>query len=304
MTDMVSWPFSQGLTGGPWRWPVEQHVYLLLDGVRIQELPRRLYEWSEGRLEADLLYAGTPWATVSNVSPWLVRLSGPDDPVLQRFLEEGLEPEWGYLIIGQASLLEVADHLRRLVQVVHPSGVPMLLRLADPAVMSALLIAESSPAHVPWGAIDQLVAPNAVTEEWGYGSPAQVQAEPIALDSEGYRLSEVQLARLQACDLRRDTRQLLCFVERHCNDWLPDAAKSQRYACLERVIGEARDMGFNTPREWALLCTLMARLGTLTWHGHTDTPLYHELSDKRLGGIERLEAALSAATTSQSYVRT
>lgn len=304
MTDRLRWPFSQGLTGGTWCWPEEQQVFLLLDGVRVKELPRRLYEWSEGRLEADLLYAGTPWAVVSGVSPWLVQVSGLDDPIMQRFIEDGLEQEWGYLIISEASLMDVADHLRRLTQVMHPSGVPMLLRLADPAVMAALLAAKNSPAHVPWGPVDQLIIPDAVTEEWQCCSPAQGSATSISLGTEAYRLSDAQLVRLQACDLRRDTWQLMTFIDRHCIDWLSDMARTQRYECLERIICEARILGFTTPREWALLCTLMARLGISTWDEQKNSEAYHALIDTRLSTIVRLEVALNAAQTLQTQVTT
>lgn len=304
MTYRMRWSFSQELTGGTWCWPEKQQVFLLLDGVRVKELPRRLYEWSEGRLEADLLYAGTPWSSVSDISPWLVRLSGSDDPILQHYLTEGLEPEWGYLIISEASLLEVADHLRRLIQVVHPNGVPVLLRLADPAAIAALLTPESSPAQAPWGPIGKLIAPDAVTKEWKYWSPAQDQAAPLLPGTEGYRLTDAQLKRLQDCDLRRDTCQLMTFVDRHCPGWLPDTARPQRYDHLATVIQEARGLGFSAPRELALLCTLMARLGITSWRGHTDSTAYHGLIDTRFSTIERLEVALNAANPPQAHVTT
>ncbi|MBF8224181.1 DUF4123 domain-containing protein [Halomonas sp. 328] len=294
------WPLAQGLLGGEWQWPSEQRVYLLLDGVRVEQLARRLYEWSEGHLEADLLYAGTPWSDVDKVSPWLVQLAGAEDPVLRHFLEEGLAPEWGYLIASACDLTELGDHLRGLIQVVHPSGVPMLLRLADPAVIAALLEADSSPAQVPWGPIQTLLAPDAVTETWQCWSPAMTEAESLPRDG-AYRLSEPQLERLQACDRRRDTRQLMAFVDRHCRDWLPDTGTPQRHARLTAIIQEARGMGFVAPREWALLCTLMARLGITTWCDHaTDTSAYRWLTATHLGALERLEAALEAATTHQS----
>ncbi|WP_143097621.1 DUF4123 domain-containing protein [Modicisalibacter xianhensis] len=300
----MRWSFSQELTGGTWYWPEEQQAFLLLDGVRIKELPRRLYEWSDGRLEADLLYAGTPWSSVSNVSPWLVQLSGSDDPILQHYLAEGLKPEWGYLIISEASLLEMADHLRRLIQVVHPNGAPMLLRLADPAAITALLSPESSPAQAPWGPIGKLIAPNAVTEEWECWSPVQDEAAPLLPDIEGYHLTDAQLKRLQGCDLRRDTRQIMAFVDQHCPGWLPNLEKSQLYDHLTNIIQEARSLGFSAPRELALLCTLMARLGITTWRGHTNSTAYHSLIDTRFSTLERLEVALNAANPPQSHVTT
>ncbi|MCH4564599.1 DUF4123 domain-containing protein [Halomonas sp. EGI 63088] len=302
---MELWPLTSGLSGGGWAWPVEKQVYLLLDGVRVQELPRRLYEWSEGRLEADLLYAGTPWAEVKDVSPWLVQLNGLDDPVLQAFLADGLEPEWGYLVESGASLTEVADHLRSLILVRHPLDVPMLLRLADPAVIAALLQEGSTPALVPWGPIERLVLPDAVAEAWQSWAPAADEAPPLVPAPAGYCLSEAQLQRLQACDLRRHARQLMGFVDQHCAGWLMETSRPQRHVQLLEIVREARDMGFTSPREWALLCTLMARLGITTWSDRaTDIPAYRWLTAKHLSSLERLEAALKAANTHQSPVMT
>lgn len=304
MTSMRHWPLTNGLLGGEWCWPSDHKVYLLLDGVRVPDLARRLYEWSQGRLEADLLYAGTPWSDVNDVSPWLVHLAVPEDPILRQFLQEGLVPEWGYLIVSESELVELGDHLRGLIQVVHPAGIPLLLRLADPAVIAALLEPESSPAQVPWGPIHSLLAPDAVAEEWRCWAPTMSDAAPASLDH-AYRLSEPQLQRLQACDLRRDTRRLMAFVERHCVDWLPADGGAQRHAQLAAIIAEARDLGLNTLREWALLCTLMARLGITTWReGATDTAAYRWFTAPDLSAITRLEAALQAANPHSSPVMT
>jgi hypothetical protein len=293
---MVRWALSQGLTGGTWCWPDERRVFLLLDGVRVQELPRRLYEWSDGRLEADLLYAGTPWAEVKEVSPWLVQLNGLNDPVLQAFLADGLEPEWGYLIESGASLTEVADHLRSLILVRHPLDVPMLLRLADPAVIAALLQEGSTPALVPWGPIERLMLPDAVADAWHSWAPAEDEAPPLVPPPAGYRLSEAQLQRLQACDLRRHARQLMGFVDQHCAGWLTETSRSQRHAQLIEIVHEARGMGFVSPREWALLCSLMSRLGITTWQGDESVAeCLHALTDPQRGSaLARLEAALAA----------
>lgn len=297
---MVSWPLSQGLTGGTWCWPDAQRVFLLLDGVRVQELSRRLYEWSDGRLEADLLYAGTPWAEVKEVSPWLVQLNGLNDPVLQAFLADGLEPEWGYLIESGASLTEVADHLRSLILVRHPLDVPMLLRLADPAVIAALLQEGSTPALVPWGPIERLVLPDAVADAWHSWTPAEDDAPPLAPAPEGYRLSEAQLQRLQACDLRRHARQLMDFVDQYCAGWLTETSRPQRHVQLLDIVHEARGLGFTSPREWALLCSLMSRLGITAWQGDESVAeCLHALTDpKRGSALARLEAALAATPSS------
>ncbi|GHC33289.1 DUF4123 domain-containing protein [Aidingimonas halophila] len=302
---MRRWPWWQGLEGGDWRWPAEQRVLLLLDGVRVESLSRRLYEWSEGELAADMLYAGTPWAEVSELSPWLVGLEGPEDPILRAFLAEGLEAEWGYLILGRAERGEVTDHLRNLIQVEHPAGIPMLLRLADPAVMAALLVSDSTPGQVPWGPIDAILTPDAIAEEWHYHAPRETDESPCHLPH-AYRLSEPQHRRLQDCDRRRDVGQLMAFVDRHCGGWLTATDRGQRYAQLAGIVQEACELGFTAPREWALFCTLMQRLGITSWQQSEGREAWTKLlRDPGQGsGMARLEAALAVAPTSRTDVTT
>ncbi|MDN3554506.1 DUF4123 domain-containing protein [Halomonas maura] len=275
-------------------------MFLLLDGVRVKDLARRLYEWSEGDLEADLLYAGTPWSDVAEVSPWLVQLKGPGDPIFKQFISQGAEAEWGFLITSSAGLLEVADHLRELIQVRHPLGVPMLLRLADPAVISALLSDASSPEQLPWGPIERLILPDAVKETWQESAPQASSDNGRAIDASDYRLSESQLADLEACDRRRDTRRLMSFVDEHCDGWLTATNHAQRHAQLAGIVQEARELGFSSPREWALFCTLMQCLGITSWREAENSEMWMNLlRDPDQGsGMARLEAALSAATTS------
>ncbi|WP_069385211.1 DUF4123 domain-containing protein [Halomonas caseinilytica] len=297
---MSRWPWCRGLEGGDWQWPTEQRVFLLLDGVRVASLPRRLYEWVEGDLAADMLYAGTPWAEVGDLSPWLVTLEDQDDPILQAFLEEGLGAEWGYLMLSRAERSEVTDHLRNLIQVEHPAGTPMLLRLADPAIISALFTDGSSPEQVPWEPIERLILPDAVQEAWQVNAPQEKAANGQPVGASDYRLSESQLARLEACDRRRDIRRLMEFVDRHCDGWLMATDRPQRHAQLAGIVQEARDFGFSAPREWALFCTLMQRLGITSWREVDNSEGWTNLlcDPGQRSGMARLEAALSAATTS------
>lgn len=298
---MSCWPLSTGLQGGAWHWPVGQHVYLLLDGVRVEQLAKRLYEWSaEYPLDADLLYAGTPLAEVSDVSPWLVALPEIDHPVLQAFLAQGLEDEWGYLIESQASMVSLSNHLRQLLQVRHPAGVPVWLRLADPAVIAALLPDQSDPLMVPWGPIEGLVRPDSVANEWVKSTPQSTTETPVAIPSLGYLLNEAQVSRLQACDKRRDLRTLLHFVEKHCPEWRLPVEQLERYDLLAALTQSARGYGFTNPRQWGLLCTLFSRERCNSWSALSEqAPELHACLTKtaEASPSERLKRAFATTST-------
>lgn len=291
----IHWPLSAGVLGDDWQWPHDRRVLLLLDGVSVSGLPRKLYEWSKGELDADLLYAGTPWATVKDVSPWLIRLSGPDDPVLKRFVRDGAEAEWGYLMISDAPMLEVAGHLRSLIQVRHPLGMPMLLRLADPAVISVLMGEKRSLGLAPWGPIEQLMVPDGVAGQWRVRSPGQRESSASACrtDVSEYQVDENLLHELQACDLRRDIRQLAGFVEQHCRGWLDELNTETRHRHLKDVAQHAQALGLNSRREWALLCTLLARLDIASPEGLPEN-IHRLLDTEGIDGMQRLESALAS----------
>ncbi|MDN7131565.1 DUF4123 domain-containing protein [Halomonas sp. MC140] len=299
---MSSWSLNAGLQGGTWQWPVDRQVYLLLDGVRVDQLARRLYEWaSEFGLEADLLYAGTPLAEVSGVSPWLITLPSEQHPVLQFFLAQGLHEEWGYLLESKASLEELGNYLRKLLQVRHPSGVTMWLRLADPAVIAALLPDQSNPAITPWGPIDALLRPDSVTMSWHQSVPASHTADaPLGIPQGGLQLNETQLACLQACDKRRDLRNLMRFVDAYCSNWALPKASVERYDHLAALTDTARQYGFTTPRQWGLLCTLLAKVQSTTWELLSENvPQLHAHLTRTLDvpPAERLKTAQALSST-------
>lgn len=298
---MSRWPLSAGLQGGAWHWPEGQQVYLLLDGVRVEQLAKQVYEWSaEYPLDADLLYAGTPLAEVSDISPWLIALPDAQHPVLQPFLAQGLDDEWGYLIESRAPLEEVGNHLRHMLQVRHPSGVARWLRLADPAVIAALLLDQSTPAMVPWGPIEGLVRPDAVANEWVKSTPQSTVEPPVAIPSNGYLLNETQVSRLQACDKRRDLRKLLHFVEKYCPEWRLPLEQRARYDLLAALTQSARGYGFTNPRQWGLLCTLFSRERCTSWSALSDkAPELHACLTKRAEASpsERLKRAFAITST-------
>lgn len=299
MTATISWPLSAGLLGGEWQWPDDGHVMLLLDGVRVRDLVFQLREWTDGHYQGDPLYAGTPFCAVQHLSPWLLTLSGPDDPALRRFLDAGLDDEWGYLLVSQATPLAVANHLRALLQVRCPDGgAPMLLRVADPAVIGAILPAERSAAESPWGPIGQLIAPDGVMAQWRSWSPREdVGHLPTrTIPPDGLRLDAIDLRRLQACDRRTDLRRLMRFVDTHQPEWLGGLANAERYARLDTLTREAAPLGVDGGKQWQRLCVLMSRLDRMSLD-EDDFPadIREILSDVHRGdGNVRLKAALAS----------
>ena len=121
------WTPENGL---PQHLPWNSTVGLLLDGVSIEKLPQRLYQWAQSPL-FEPLYLGTPWAEVLDIAPCLVQIKTPNDPVLKQFLSASRQ-EWGYLVFSEHPWGDLVAHWRWLTSVWHPQGEEVLLRIADP----------------------------------------------------------------------------------------------------------------------------------------------------------------------------
>lgn len=59
---------DEALSGGSWH----LNSYLLLDGISVEALPRKIYEWSDSP-EYEVLYLETPWVELSPPYYYLVR---------------------------------------------------------------------------------------------------------------------------------------------------------------------------------------------------------------------------------------
>ena len=70
---------------GPPDLPWPQNGYLLFNAVRTENLLPRLYQWNPG-IDCYPLFIGTRFKALLDVSPVIVAIQGPQDPVLQAFL--------------------------------------------------------------------------------------------------------------------------------------------------------------------------------------------------------------------------
>lgn len=303
MTDN-RWPFEKGLFGGAWTWPEHGQVALVLDGIAIDNLPVNLYQWGRDKLEADWLYTGTPWEPVKSKSPWLVYLDHPDDPVLNRFLEEQAVREAGYLLVspdGQ-DRSTLAAAMRRLLHVERVDGVPELLRIGHPDIARRIigqrLLQGAGASGWPFSA---LIAPDGVEEQWIYqertdaGLMAQSAKKPaLAVDNR-------MLQGFRQFDQRQSVIAYLEAAGEPSRAWLGSGTRSDHVQRLTIAFDQAHQWGFNTPRSRALCLELLQRSATRPWSEDTlPSALLTHL--KGQGTVmERLDNALQAVPSSVSF---
>lgn len=271
----------------PWDAP----AYLLLDGVSVETLPKRLYEWAESP-DFDVLYLETPWAELSDVSPCLISLSGPHDTALAAFVQNSHE-EWGYLLFSQASREALLKHLRWLVCVNHPLGEKMLLRLADPAVMHALLnqAKEDNDATL-FGPIEQIVASDRIENAWHrHQRPGSTF---ITQQDRPYQLSDKQLDSLGDVAFR----SILIRLDVHMRDYFPNYQTTlnptQRWQHVCSLAERAYNLGFNSEYDITLYANIFGLLGADALDRHPDiATLLHQPSS--LTPTQRIEQAADLA---------
>jgi len=247
--------------------PWDASAYLLLDGISVDGLAQRLYEWSESP-DLDVLYLDTPWAQLHDVSPCLIPLNGQQDPALAAFVQSSHD-EWGYLLFSRASRDEVLNHLRWLIALRHPQGEAMLLRLADPAVMQALLEPTQRDADATlWGPIEQIVAADRMQNSWH-----QLQrpgSAPVARHDRPYRLSDAQLERLGEVAFRG----ILIRLDQHLREYFPDYQQAlsspERWQHLRMLAEQAYAQGFNSEQDITLYANIFGLLGDDALQAHAD----------------------------------
>lgn len=247
----------------PWDAP----AYLLLDGISVENLAQRLYQWAESP-DFEVLYLDTPWADLSDVSPCLVRLNGQQDPALVAFVENSHD-EWGYLLFSHASRDELLSHLRWLVSVRHPLGEDMLLRLADPAVVHALFgqAARENDATL-FGPIERVVVADRIQACWHqHQCPGSAE---VSRHDRPYLLSEAQLEMLGEVGFRG----ILIRLDEHLRDYFPDyqhaLSQPERWQYLRALAERAYAQGFQSEHDITLYANIFGLLGEAALQTHTD----------------------------------
>lgn len=107
--------------------------FLLIDGVLRPGAIASLYQLGEP-IEIEPLYLGTRWTELNDLGPILVKPQASSS-VLRDWQRSQLAHADSCLLYSQASLNNVAEHLRNFVAPTDVNGGKGLLRFADPIVM-------------------------------------------------------------------------------------------------------------------------------------------------------------------------
>lgn len=270
--------------------PWHQTVGLLLDALQIKNIRQRIYEWC-GAPELQLLYAGTQWAEISHLSPCLIRIRDPYDPVLQQFLANTAD-EWGYLLVSDGSWPELLAHMRWLTSFCPVQDDEMYLRISYPDVADALFAPECNSGAEVFGPCQQVVVANDMLDGWRqYHRPGD---RPLHVPTAPYIPNDAQWVALKAVNFRHAVKSLY----QHMSDLFPayraDLAPRQRLNRVHQLADSAIERGFRTRHEIWLYANVFGFLGDEAVQSHPD--IINLLTiESDLTTLERVERAATLA---------
>ncbi|UQY33727.1 DUF4123 domain-containing protein [Pseudomonas fulva] len=274
---------SEHMNALPHDLPWHGNCYLLLDGVSVENLPQKLYQWSE-QPNFEPLYLGTDLSELTEISPYLIAIDNPGDPIRQAFLANAIE-EWGYLVFANTRLDEVAQHLRWLLKVETATQQSFILRLADPAVAHALF-GIGNPMF--FGPIEHLCLPDRVESNWHvHHAP---HARPAKDHGQPYRLSSAEISALEEVSFR----QTILALDEHLRTFFPEYQAAlqgmPRHQHLRELANRAYRLNLCSEREIFLFANIFGFLGETVLEQHADIAQLLEGSSPRLP-LERVEQA-------------
>ncbi|WP_164707485.1 DUF4123 domain-containing protein [Metapseudomonas otitidis] len=261
---------------------------LLLDGVSVPNPLQRVWEWG-GTSMAQALYAQTQWAELTDISPCLVRVSGPDDPVLEHYKASG-QPDWGCLLFSVAPWMEQVQHLRGLLQVVHPQGEGLLLRLADATIVHALFgNPDSADAGRLFGPFQEVLGYDLDTEQW---SRLQSPVAPHPINApQPYRLRESDLERLGQVRQHQVLEGLDGHMHTHFPAWGEQWDRPARRAELRALADQAYARGFCGEDDLYRYANLFGLLGPNALEDHPHVANQLDARDSRTPSQRLKDAA-------------
>ncbi|MBP5958674.1 DUF4123 domain-containing protein [Pseudomonas anatoliensis] len=267
----------------PWKTP----AYLLLDGVSVPNLAQQLFQWDN---QAYSLYQSTRWQELADISPYLIALKGANDPLLAYFREHAAL-EWGYLLFSDADAHQLWSHLRHLLTVEHPSGVEVMPRIADPAVMRPLFALAEQASSARWfGPVTHICLPDGVAAEWHrHQRPDPANAEP-----DTYRLTDSELTALGEVEFRNFVSGLSEHLQTYFPDFMSSFAGPARRQYAQKIADDAYQQGFASEQEITLYANVFGYLAGEPVTEHPDIFLLLAESTPE-APLKRLERAAELA---------
>ncbi|WP_417517367.1 DUF4123 domain-containing protein [Marinobacter sp.] len=230
------------------QWPEHGAVGLILDGVATPEPGKKIYQWAGDQpISAECLYAATRWEAISDLSPWLVWLSGPEDPVLEGFLEKGPAQEQGYLLISATDRTTFTRWMRSHLQIVTAPECEELVRIAHPALARSVIgnnLTRSSSFVV-----ERLIVPDRIHQQWHVIEPRGIWPRATDDQIKGITVSPELMSAFEDFNRRKDALSIWDSLEEPVRSQLGGLRLCNAYSALRKSLDDALDAGCSSLRQ-------------------------------------------------------
>ncbi|MCL1481888.1 DUF4123 domain-containing protein [Marinobacter sp. M3C] len=252
-------------------WPDPSAVGLILDGVAIPQLGKHIYQWAGDRpISAECLYAATRWEVMSDLSPWLVWLNGPEDPVLRGFLEQGSMQEHGYLLVSATDRATVSRWMRSHLQIEMAPGCEELMRIAHPALARSVI--GNNLTGSGRRVADRLIVPDRISEQWCQVEPPAVRPPTTSAQTKKENALPQLREAFKAFNRRKDALQIWDSLDEPVRRQLGGPQLRDVYPALRKTLDEALDNECNSLRD--AMQFLFAALPNLTGGNAATEPAF------------------------------
>ncbi|MFP3517954.1 DUF4123 domain-containing protein [Pseudomonas sp. SIMBA_077] len=264
---------------------------LLLDAVRLIKLSHSLEQWDQPWL-FEPLYTPQRMPGLEELSPRVLKIESPQQPVLQQFLAKA-EEEWGYLLFCDGAWPSMIAHLRWLTVVRMPHEQNVFLRLADPSVMHALFtLAVEAGDPTLFGPCHQILIADAAQDVWHlHQRPGPA---PTAYHGTHYQLSTQEASALDIVSFRNVVLRLGQHLQHYFPAYQIHLSTAQRWAHLHALATTAYDSGFSSELEITLYANIHGYLGENALQQHPDLQQHLSIASP-LTSAQRIEKVADIA---------
>jgi hypothetical protein len=229
-------------------WPDPSAVGLILDGVAIPQLGKQIYQWAGNQpISAECLYVATRWEVISDLSPWIVWLNGPEDPVLRGFLEQGAMQEHGYLLVSATDRATVSRWMRSHLQIETAPGCEELMRIAHPALARSVI--GNNLIGSGRRVANRLIVPDRISEQWCLVEPPDVRPSTTSAQNKKENALPDLWKAFKVFNRRKEALQLWDNLDELVRRQLGGPQLSDAYPALRKTLDQALDNECNSLRD-------------------------------------------------------
>lgn len=255
---------------------------LLMDAVTLLNLPHQLAQWTNPWI-FEPLYTAPHMAGLESVSPRILKITDIQNPVLQDFLAHSHE-EWGYLLLCDGTWQTLVQHMRWLTVARMPHGQDVFLKVADPAVMHAVLNNRACEQDATlFGPCRQILMADGIQGRWHAHNRPGSAPEPS--HQTPYLLNAAQALAFDDVKFRGVVKDLDTHMRHYFSGYQGAATPAQRWVHLQGLATQAYERGFNSELDIIRYANIHGYLGEEALQIHLD--------------LERILSTASPQTPSQ-----